>query len=133
MDTVPFTQEAVKAHIDGCIVYWRQKRDQAESSEDRLVAECNVDTYQSMRSSIFGEILPLVRKFTIKRTYAKDDVKFMRDEYEVELTDESGKVVMCGDWYHDQIDDRIRGFFEALDYLGIAYETETVKVNHPDY
>ena len=58
MDKLDFTQDAIKEHIDQCIVYWRKKKINAVNSEDVLVATCYVDAYQSMRTSIFNELLP---------------------------------------------------------------------------
>ncbi len=59
MSTVPFTEKDVKAYLDECIVFWRKKRDNP-SIEDRLrisMAEHYVDAFQSVRMSLFGELL----------------------------------------------------------------------------
>ena len=50
-NTVPFTKEDILKHIDECITFWRKDK--------RNFAEFYVDAYQSMRMSIFGELLPL--------------------------------------------------------------------------
>lgn len=73
-----------------------------------------------------------MRKFTIIKTYPADDVEFVEDALNVELTDENHNVILSGDWYHDSIDDKIDGFFVALDYLGVEYEREVVRVNELD-
>lgn len=62
-ETVPFTKEAVMAYLDGAIRFWRvelNKRvaDAAASSESVLIAECAIDGFQSVRTSLFGETLP---------------------------------------------------------------------------
>lgn len=73
-----------------------------------------------------------MRKFTIIKTYPADDVEFVEDALNVELTDENRNVILSGDWYHDSIDDKVDGFFVALDYLGVEYEREVVRVNELD-
>jgi hypothetical protein len=70
-----------------------------------------------------------MRNFIIERIYGEDDPEFIYDAVEVRLYDSEGEIVMSGDWYHDRIDEKIDGFFVALDYLGIPYETKTVKKN----
>lgn len=52
---VPFTQEAVRKYLDICIVSWREKRD--SGGEDTKMAGYYVDAYQSVRVSLFGEVL----------------------------------------------------------------------------
>lgn len=76
MATVPFTEEAVKNFLDGVIAHWRAKRTAALNvSDEATVAQavCYVDAYQSIRMSLFGELLP-------------DDVETLADEW----TDVSG-------------------------------------------
>ena len=70
-----------------------------------------------------------MRRFIIERIYGEDDLEFVFDAIEVRLYDSEGNIVIAGDWYHDKIDEKIDGFFEAFDYLGIPYETKTVKKN----
>jgi hypothetical protein len=53
------------------------------------------------------------------------DYEFGEDGCYTELfhvTEDGTEIpVIEGDWYHDKIDERIEGFFEALDYLMIDY------------
>ena len=49
--TVEFTEEAVKGYLDKCITRWRE----ADRTDMRAHY---VDAYQSVRVSIFGELLP---------------------------------------------------------------------------
>lgn len=72
-DTVRFTEKAVKEYLDECIVFWREKKVKAEKSrrvnigvadvddmdaiQDILVAKCYIDAYQSVRTSLFGELM----------------------------------------------------------------------------
>lgn len=72
-----------------------------------------------------------MRSFIIERIYGEDDPKFIWDEIEVRLCDSEGNVIMAGDWYHNKIDEKIEGFFEALNYLGIPYETKIIEKNEP--
>ena len=46
---IPFTKEDVKAYLDRCIVYWRDK--------DPQWSEYYVDAFQSVRMTLFGETL----------------------------------------------------------------------------
>lgn len=67
--------------------------------------------------------------FVITRTFAKWDKDFSGDAYNVSLTDKNGNEIMSGDWYHDKIDDKIDGFFNALEFLGEEYVVDTIKTN----
>lgn len=60
-ETIAFEPDAVRDWIDSCIRLWRRKRDEARtgSVEDMEMAEHYVDAYQSMRTSLFGETLPI--------------------------------------------------------------------------
>lgn len=49
-----FTEEQVKEYLDKCIRFWRKKRDE-ENSE---IAKYYIDAYQSVRISLFNELLP---------------------------------------------------------------------------
>lgn len=55
---VPFTEKAVQSYLDSCIRYWRSKSMRYSSDEMYVFeASCYVDAFQSMRSSLFGELL----------------------------------------------------------------------------
>lgn len=49
--TVPFTEKDVKGYLDKAIEYWRK----CPATEMR---DSYVDAYQSVRISLFGELLP---------------------------------------------------------------------------
>ncbi len=51
--TVDFTEDAVKEYLDKCISHWRRN---APPSDMRAHY---VDAFQSVRVSIFGELLPV--------------------------------------------------------------------------
>jgi len=53
-NTVPFEPEAVKAYLDGCIRYWRAH----VGNPAAPYAHVSVDIFQSVRISLFGELLP---------------------------------------------------------------------------
>jgi hypothetical protein len=53
MNTVPFNKKDVKAYLDRCIVHWRKKCETGDK-----MAEQYIDAFQSMRISLFGELLP---------------------------------------------------------------------------
>lgn len=65
-----------------------------------------------------------MRSFIVERVYDEWDVNFVGDEIAVRLYDSEGNIIMAGDWYHDKIDERIEGFFEALNYLGVPHEVQ---------
>ena len=69
---IPFEEEEIKAYLDCAIRFWRKKKeeankkfdiigvvDSAEENCDVLIAGCYVDAFQSVRMSLFGELLPL--------------------------------------------------------------------------
>ena len=58
MERVEFEEEAVREYLDRLIVKWREVRDSATpASVEQSTAECYVDAYQSVRVSLFGEVL----------------------------------------------------------------------------
>lgn len=62
VETIPFTEEAVKDHLDLGITLWRKRQERAESENDfasTQIAISYVDAFQSIRLSLFGELLPL--------------------------------------------------------------------------
>ena len=52
-DTINFDEESIKKYLDNCIKFWRKERDE-KNSED---AKYYIDAFQSVRISIFGELL----------------------------------------------------------------------------
>ena len=58
MDRVEFKEEAVKEHLDRVITKWSGVRNSATpDSVEQVKAVCYVDAYQSMRVSLFGEVM----------------------------------------------------------------------------
>jgi hypothetical protein len=60
-ETVEFTEPAVKEFLDACIRHWRDELGKAkrERMKHKIAqAECYVDAYQSVRTSLFRETLP---------------------------------------------------------------------------
>ncbi len=55
---MPLTHDGIKDYLDDAIRHWRKKRDNATTDEDKLMAVCYVDAFQSVRVSVFGELLP---------------------------------------------------------------------------
>jgi hypothetical protein len=57
--TVPFRRKAVKAYLDRCIRHSRKRRDSyPEGHPGKDMALASVDAFQSVRVSLFGELLP---------------------------------------------------------------------------
>ena len=50
--------EDIKEYLDKSIMNWRRSKENADNQEDMLVCGCYVDAYQSVRVSLFGELLP---------------------------------------------------------------------------
>ena len=61
-DVLPFTREAIQEYLDMAVRVWREKRDGAETDVKREMVVHYVDAFQSVRISIFGELLPPVEK-----------------------------------------------------------------------
>lgn len=61
MDVVPFIKDDVMLYLDLAIMRWRLRRDN-DGSE---IAEYYIDAYQSVRTSLFGEILPIDEPNTV--------------------------------------------------------------------
>lgn len=53
-NTIPFDEEHIKAYLDRCIVYWRKKLDEG----DDKMAPCYIDAFQSVRMTLYDELLP---------------------------------------------------------------------------
>jgi hypothetical protein len=60
--TIPFTKKAVREYLDKSITYWRDRRDSSRSEVDTEISTNYVDAFQSVRNSLFGELLPLKSK-----------------------------------------------------------------------
>ena len=55
-NTVPFEKEEIKGYLDRCIRKWRKIK--ADKELDSVaMAECYIDAFQSVRISLFGELL----------------------------------------------------------------------------
>lgn len=59
-ETIPFEQRAVLGYLDAAVREWRMRRDRASSVAEEDMAAAHIDAFQSVRSSLFGERLPLV-------------------------------------------------------------------------
>ncbi len=56
--TVPFDEVSIMGYLDSAIKDWRVKRDGTDNSDAKTLATHYVDAYQSVRVSLFGELLP---------------------------------------------------------------------------
>lgn len=54
-ETIKFEEAAVKEYLDNAITFWRIKRD----NENEPLAPAYIDAFQSVRISLFGELLPV--------------------------------------------------------------------------
>lgn len=57
-NTIPINSTSIKEYLDKSIRFWRNKLKIAKTEEDKLIAECDIDTFQSVRVSILGKLLP---------------------------------------------------------------------------
>ena len=70
MNIIVDNPEAIKEYLDSAIIRWRERKKQANEAieklkekdsildEEILVASCYIDAFQSVRVSLFGELLP---------------------------------------------------------------------------
>jgi hypothetical protein len=54
LKTIPFTKTDIKEYLDRCIEFWRAKREAGD-----VLADSYIDAFQSVRTTIFGEVLPV--------------------------------------------------------------------------
>jgi hypothetical protein len=74
--TIPLNDIEIKEYLDSVIINWRKRKKESEDilkeirstewsrmagqyEEKILVASCYIDAFQSVRVSLFGELLPL--------------------------------------------------------------------------
>jgi hypothetical protein len=62
----------IARYLDGCIIFWRAKKRSAETDEDKIIASCYVDAYQSARISLLGELLPLPEESPMRNVHTAD-------------------------------------------------------------
>lgn len=62
VDTIEFTPFRVKEYLGKSIDHWRKVMgDSSWKTREKLLARCYVDAYQSVYSSLFGELYPKAR------------------------------------------------------------------------
>ena len=64
------------------------------------------------------------RKFIVFRNETFEEEKAL-----VEIVGDMRKIIVKGDYYHDKIDEKIEGFFLALDYLDVEYNLEELSLS----
>lgn len=60
MVIVPFVKEDIKDYLDKAIRKWRSRKFKAvegEAGDLVMMTECYIDAFQSIRMSLFGELL----------------------------------------------------------------------------
>ncbi len=66
-DTIAFNKESIQEYLDNAIRRWRIRKadaikmrgDEANPEGETLIAMCYVDAFQSVRTSLFGELLEI--------------------------------------------------------------------------
>lgn len=87
-DIVKFTKRDILEYVNSAIINWRERKESSLQQlkkgvlgkkaygEDKLIAQCYIDAFQSVRISIFGKTLPL----KVKDLKYCDDVVDVLDE-----------------------------------------------------
>jgi hypothetical protein len=57
-DTIDFTPEAVKQYLVAAVQKWRATRDSAVGNAEWTIAQCYVDAFQSVHTTLFGTLVP---------------------------------------------------------------------------
>lgn len=84
MNTVPFTREDIKGYLDRAIGSWRAKRGELiVNTPDFVMTGHYIDAFQSVRISLFGELLPIDGENDLK-----DDYKFKKQQDKLHLAKE---------------------------------------------
>lgn len=52
------TQDELRDYLDDSIRAWREQRDSNIGRAEEHTATCYIDAFQSVRVSVFGELLP---------------------------------------------------------------------------
>lgn len=56
---VALTEKDIRAYLDECIIFWRNKKAKAGTGTEQQMSSHYIDAYQSVRTSLFGETLPV--------------------------------------------------------------------------
>lgn len=51
------SQDEIRQYLDQIITIWRERRMSSNSDEYSMICKCYIDAYQSVRSTLFGEML----------------------------------------------------------------------------
>jgi hypothetical protein len=52
------SQDEIRKYLDEIITIWRERRQHSMDNDYSLMCKCYIDAYQSVRATLFGEILP---------------------------------------------------------------------------
>ncbi len=88
-NTVPFTEEGIKVYLDDAITHWRECAPTDMRSH-------YVDAYQSVRVSLFGELLPIESdraKAELKRHACEFVKKALPDASDDDIETAATKIV----------------------------------------
>lgn len=56
METIPFIEKDIKEYLDKAIKHWKIEKIYAMEGQERLIASCYIDAFQSVRMTLFGEL-----------------------------------------------------------------------------
>lgn len=72
VDLIKMNTKSIKEYLDSCIEHWREIQILTETEEDFVMSSHYIDAFQSVRMSLFGELLP------VKRPLKIEDMRFTR-------------------------------------------------------
>ena len=65
---IPFTKQDIQKYLDKCIIFWREQR----KKEHMLFADYYIDAFQSVRKTLFGELLPEPDPTDVEKPFQND-------------------------------------------------------------
>jgi len=52
------TDKEIRQYLDQVITIWRERRQRSQDDDYLMMCKCYIDAYQSVRQTLFGELLP---------------------------------------------------------------------------
>ena len=53
------SKQEIQDYLDDAIRNWRNRKEEYNNEENKLIAMCYIDAFQSVRVSLLGELLPI--------------------------------------------------------------------------
>ena len=55
---IQMNSEEINKYLDNVITLWRKRKEEYKDEDEIFMSRCYIDAYQSVRISLFGELLP---------------------------------------------------------------------------